>query len=115
MAASTFNASSREYPLKNAFILDSGSTVHICNNISRIEHLREPVIGDCIWAGNTQVWIQGYGTVYVKTQGVERKHTLRLDNVAWCPDLLCNLVSFRLLRRQGIWWDNKQEPTTLRR
>jgi hypothetical protein len=34
--------------------------------------------------------------------------------VAWCPDILCNLVSFRLLRRQGIWWDNKSEPTSLK-
>lgn len=38
-----------------------------------------------------------------------------LRDVALCPDILCNLVSFRLLRQQGIWWNNKDEPTTLRR
>jgi hypothetical protein len=41
--------------------------------------------------------------------------TIRLDDVAYCPDLLCNLVSFRLLRRQGLWWDTKSEPTAIKR
>lgn len=40
---------------------------------------------------------------------------LELVNVAWCPDILCNLVSFRLLRQQGIWWDTKGDPTALKR
>ena len=35
--------------------------------------------------------------------------------MAICPDLLCNLVSFRLLRQRGIWWDTQVDPTTLRR
>jgi hypothetical protein len=42
------------------------------------------------------------------------KHILHLQDVAWCPDFICNLVSFRLLQRQGIWWDNQRDPTTLR-
>jgi hypothetical protein len=71
-------------------------------------------MGDYIWAGNTRVWIQGYGNVLVITKGVQGKHTLRLDNVAWCPDFLCSLISFRLLRRQGIWWENREDPTSLR-
>ena len=40
---------------------------------------------------------------------------LELVNVALCPDILCNLVSFRLLRQQGIWWDTKGDPTALKR
>ncbi|KAG9381102.1 hypothetical protein A1F94_008422 [Pyrenophora tritici-repentis] len=32
-----FSASQQGYPLKDAFILDSGSTTHICNDLSRIE------------------------------------------------------------------------------
>ena len=35
--------------------------------------------------------------------------------MAYCPDLLCSLVSFRILRHQGLWWDTKSEPTTLKR
>ncbi|KAI8930550.1 hypothetical protein NX059_012545 [Plenodomus lindquistii] len=40
---------------------------------------------------------------------------MTLHDVAICPDFLCNLVSFRLLRQQGIWWDTKADPTTLRK
>jgi hypothetical protein len=38
-----------------------------------------------------------------------------LDDVAYCPDLLTTLVSLRQLRRRGLYWDNSQDPTTLRR
>ena len=110
-----FNVNDQQYPLRNLFILDSGSTTHICNNIERMTNLRAPMPGDYIWAGNTRVWIQGYGTVQVRTKGYHAEQSIQLNNVALCPDILCNLVSFRLLRQQGIWWDNKSEPTMLRR
>jgi hypothetical protein len=109
-----FSASNQGYQLRDAFILDSGSTMHICNNLSRLQDVYPPTLGDYIWAGNTRVWIRGYGRVTVKTQGLQCNQTLSLQHVAWCPDFLCNLVSFRLLRRQGIWWENRQDPTSLR-
>ena len=28
--------------------------------------------------------------------------------------MLCNLVSFRLLRRQGLYWDTQADPTTIK-
>ncbi|KAF9733719.1 polyprotein [Paraphaeosphaeria minitans] len=109
-----FSASQQGYPLKDAFILDSGSTTHICNNLSRIDDIRPPAMGDYIWAGNTKVWVQGYGTVRVTTKGAQKEQLLRLNDVAWCPDFLCSLISFRLLRRQGIWWETRENPTSLR-
>ncbi|KAF7567888.1 hypothetical protein PtrM4_125010 [Pyrenophora tritici-repentis] len=83
-----FNASNQGYPLKDAFILDSGSTTHICNNLSRLEEVRPPAMGDYIWAGNSRVWIQGYGAVKVTAERAQGKQILHLSNVAWCPDSL---------------------------
>jgi hypothetical protein len=60
------------------------------------------------------VRIQGYGTVRIRARTLSGEHVITLHDVALCPDILCNLVSFRLLRQQGIWWDNRSEPTTLR-
>lgn len=40
---------------------------------------------------------------------------LLLDDVAYCPRLLTTLVSLRQLRSRGYYWDNKNNPTTLRR
>jgi hypothetical protein len=90
----TFIADQRDYPLKTAFILDSGSTTHVCNSSDRFITMRRATAGDYIWAGNNQVWIQGYGTVAVKAQrqGQDAEQTIHLDGVAWCPDFLSNLL-----------------------
>jgi hypothetical protein len=102
------------YPLKRSFILDSGTTCHVANDIDRFTNTREPTQGDFLWAGNTRVWIKAYGTVVIRVQG-QATQLLRLNDVAYCPDLHCNLVSFRILRQQGLWWDTKSNPTVLRR
>lgn len=116
--STSFNTAERSnpntYPLRNLAILDSGTTCHIFNDVDRFVALWPPRPGDFIWAGNTQVWIQGYGSVHVRLKSTRGNSTIRLDNVALCPDLLCNLVSFRLLRRQGLWWDTKSEPTAIK-
>ncbi|KAK1914138.1 hypothetical protein P3342_007384 [Pyrenophora teres f. teres] len=39
---------------------------------------------------------------------------MALHDVAICPEIVCNLVSFRLLRQKGIWWDTRSNPTNLR-
>jgi hypothetical protein len=115
LIAASFKAGQLDYPLKDCFILDSGTTIHITNNEERIQNLRPPANDDYLWAGNSQVWIQGYGTVPLRLASPRGTTVLELQNVAWCPDILCNLVSFRQLRQQGIWWDTKGEPTQLRR
>lgn len=109
-----FSVSNQGYPLRDAFILDSGSTTHICNNFSRLRNVRPSAPGDYLWAENTKFKIQGYGNVLVNTTGSQGKQTLRLDTMAWCPNFLCSLISFRLLRRQGIWWEYREIPTSLR-
>jgi len=103
------------YPLERSFILDSGTTCHVANDIDRFTCTRASAQGDFLWAGNTRVWIKAYGTVVIRVQGGEAIKLLYLNNVAYYPDLHCNLVSFRILRQQGLWWDTKSNPTVLRR
>ena len=114
VTAASFRAGASDYPLRHSFILDSGSTIHITNNRDRISNLRSPTPADCIWAVNSRIWIRGYGTLLLNLSGPKGTTQLRLRDVAWCPDILCNLISFRLLKQQGIWWDTKSEPTTLK-
>jgi hypothetical protein len=77
-----FSTSNQGYPLKEAYILDSGLTTHICNQFQRFTNFRQARPGDFLWAGNSKVEIQGYGSVLVNTTGTNRRQTLRLDNVA---------------------------------
>ena len=110
-----FMAKQSGYPLQRSFILDSGSTCHVANDIARFTYTRPATTGDFLWAGNTRVWIKAYGTVIIRVARKQSTTTLQLYNVAYCPDLHCNLVSFRILRNQGLWWDTKSNPTILRR
>lgn len=102
-----------EYPLRNAFILDSGATIHITNRLEHLQNVRPPTHGDSLLAGSERLWIRAYGTSMLRLKGPDGPTTPRLDEVAWCPDILTNLVSLRILRRQGMWWDNRKDPTTL--
>jgi hypothetical protein len=107
--------SSVQYPLKHSAILDSGTTLHIFNEISRFLRFRTAPTGDFVWAGDTKVKIQGYGDVDIEIAGATRKQVMRLSDVAFCEDFACNLVSLRQLHKQGYWWDNRPKYNHLRR
>ncbi|KAF7564176.1 uncharacterized protein PtrM4_154110 [Pyrenophora tritici-repentis] len=116
MFAAVSSLSNRhDYPLSNSFIFDSGSTCHITNNPDRIHNYRPPIHGDFIWAGNSQIWIKGYGSIVIQLEHKQRVEKLVLHDVAICPDILCNIVSFRVLRKQGLWWDTQSDPTAVKR
>nr|XP_036575425.1 uncharacterized protein CTRU02_14669 [Colletotrichum truncatum]XP_036585130.1 uncharacterized protein CTRU02_05099 [Colletotrichum truncatum]KAF6781988.1 hypothetical protein CTRU02_14669 [Colletotrichum truncatum]KAF6794898.1 hypothetical protein CTRU02_05099 [Colletotrichum truncatum] len=105
-----------EYPLHNSAIYDSGSSLHVFNNRARFSGFRAAEPGDYLWAGASQVPILGYGNVDI-TADAERgkKVRLRLYNVAYCEEFATNLVSYRLLRQRGMWWDNRPGQNCVRR
>jgi hypothetical protein len=101
--------SSAPYPLKNSTILDSGTTLHIFNNLLRLMNFRKAPDGDFVWAGDNKVRILGYGEVYIKVKPPHSKpRILRLQDVAYCENFACNLVSLRVLQSQGYWWNTRQ-------
>jgi hypothetical protein len=104
-----------EYPLKNSAILDSGSTLHVFNEISRFVRFRTASAGDYIWAGETKVKIQGYGDVDIQVQGPRGRQLFHLTDVALCENFACNIVSLQQLHKRGFWWDNRPGINQLRR
>src|SRR5487761_55819 len=106
------------YPLKNSAILDSGTTIHIFNEISRFTNFRTADPRDFVWAGTERVPIQGYGNVDIEVTAPGNKHhskrILRLHDVAFCQDFTSNLVSLRQLHKRGLWWDNRPGYNHLR-
>ncbi|XP_044723699.1 integrase core domain-containing protein [Hirsutella rhossiliensis] len=61
--------------------------------------------GDFLWAGESKVPIQGYGDVDVEVEGPQGPRLLRLTDAAYCESFACNLISYKHLKRQGVWWD----------
>ena len=102
--------------MKNSAILDSGTTLHIFNQISRFLNFRAALEGDFVWAGDHKIPILGYGEVDIKArQPTGGTRIMRLYNVALCEEIVCNLVSLRILRQKGYYWDNKPKTTLIRR
>jgi hypothetical protein len=72
--------------------------------------------GDRLFAGDRKLAIKGYGEVDICLQNaIGNKLLLRLDNVAFVPEIATTLVSLRPLRARGIWWDTRPQTTVLRR
>lgn len=65
--AAAFNCA--PYPLKHSAILDSGSTIHIFNEVCRFLDYRPAPLGDFVYAGDSPVTIHGYGDVDIRVQG----------------------------------------------
>ncbi|KAF4340968.1 hypothetical protein FBEOM_5107 [Fusarium beomiforme] len=95
------------YPLKHSAILDSGSTIHIFNEVCRFLDYRPAPFGDFVYAGDSPVAIHGYGNVDIRVQGPQGPSILRLRDVAHCINFACNIVSYRQLRKRGYYWDTK--------
>jgi hypothetical protein len=98
-------ASQDEFPLKNSYILDSGSSIHVSHNLKRFYDFQRAPLGHHAVCGSSSVIIQGYGEVEITlTSPKGRIRKFRLHNVAYCPDFPTNLVSLRLLKARGIDW-----------
>jgi len=65
------------YPLKNSAILDSGTTIHIFNEITRFNDFKTADPGDYVWAGEHNVPIKGYGTVDVVINAPDKDQELK--------------------------------------
>ncbi|KAL9562861.1 hypothetical protein ACKAV7_013047 [Fusarium commune] len=101
---------------KDSVLLDLAAIVYIFNDLSRFTDLTAAAPGDYLWAGISQVAIDGYGSVKVRLIGAKGTYiTLRLDDVVYCEKFTSNLVSFLRLRRRGIWWDISPGNNCLRR
>lgn len=87
------------YPLKNSFILDSGSDGHICNEFSRFSNYYSKP--STAIAGSGQSEILGYGTVFMKIS----TGLFQLNNVAYIPSLHTSLASLTRLQSAGISWN----------
>lgn len=88
------------YPSKNLAMLDSGTTLHIFNMMTRFLNFRRALEGDYIYAGDVRIPFLGYGEVYIKVHIPYRVHIMRLYDVAYYGNFIYNLISLRLLRRK---------------
>ncbi|RKF79909.1 hypothetical protein GcC1_041016 [Golovinomyces cichoracearum] len=98
------------YDLKRSWILDSAATVQVCNDISRFIEYKTSIRDDeFLWAGDTEIKINGYGTVSIRLESKEHQkgRLLTLKNVAFVPTLHTNVTILRLLNAVHVHWDTE--------
>ena len=103
--ASIALASSSSSPVMDSWVLDPAATEHVCNNLNRLEDYRPSVTPNMLQAGTQVLTVHGYGTAYITVQTLNGPAKLRLNNVAYIPGFLANLICFRRFQDKGIQWD----------
>jgi hypothetical protein len=94
---------SKNFPLRDSFILDSSSSIHISHELRHFDNFRRVQLGDQAICGSDSVTIQGYSEIKVAlTNPKGQVKFLRLNNVSYCPEFPTNLVSLKLLEDCGI-------------
>ena len=96
-------ATSENFLLRDSFILDSGSSIHVSHELRRFDNFRRAQMGDQAICGSGLVTIQGYREIEVAlTNPKGQVKFLRLNNVSYCPEFPTILVSLKLLEDRGI-------------
>jgi len=100
--------SSHDDTLLNAWILDSGSNIHLCNNRDYFSYQRPSAPDDAVISGKTSYKIEAFGTceIGISTPTGERD-TIVLQNVALVPGFMANLVSFSKANQADIHWNTR--------
>jgi len=96
----------QSWKLKDTFILDSGASLHIVNSFSHFtpDTFVETEEEDFVITGSGILPILGYGDVSL----VDQDQNIDLRNVAFCPEISCNLVSLIQLNHNQVFLNNEQ-------
>src|SRR5256885_611961 len=96
-----------EYHLRNSFILDSGATIHVCNNRMRFKTFRQTSSDDSLYAGNSIISIEGIGDVDIQVKTCDGMHTITLRNTAFVPQFHTNVVSLNKFVEKNVHWNTE--------
>jgi hypothetical protein len=89
-------------PVRDSWVLDDAATDHVCNNIKLLHDFRPSITPNKLESGTQSLDIHGYGIAYITVQTLNGPHKLRLNDVAYIPGYVTNLVCFRRFHQKGI-------------
>ena len=95
--------------LQNCWILDSAASTHVCNSRERFVFERQADEDDLLYSGLQAHPIEAYGHVVITIQTPTGPQPIKVENVALVPGYLTNLVSARVIKKKGVFFDTKDE------
>src|SRR6266699_3320838 len=84
------------HPLRESYILDSGSSIYMTKNKHRLLKYKPAPLEDKLKYREGYIVIQGYKDLDIQftNQGKKKPKTLQLFRMVYCPDFPFNIVSF---------------------
>ena len=96
-----------DYKLKNHWILDSGSDIHVTNTLRCFKKASNGREIDQIIAGGSSYPISAFGSLDITINTPAGERAMTLLNVAYVPGFMTNLVSLSLLVSKGVHWNTQ--------
>ncbi len=103
-------ASSETYKLRKSTILDSGATLHVCNDRTRMRNVRPAGRNDRIAAGSDILQIEAFGDMDIQAPCKSKPGKVRvitLLNCALVSGFQTNVASLRKFSKKNMSWDQK--------
>ncbi|KAL3712554.1 hypothetical protein TMatcc_001253 [Talaromyces marneffei ATCC 18224] len=105
----SMSATEQSEDFKNSFILDTGSSAHVTNNIDNLRNMGTEE--RWLLVGNSRVKMVGPGTMNLfptePVNDIIKKKGILLKKVWYVKGMHTNLISVSLLQRNGILYDAK--------
>ncbi|KAF4311748.1 Integrase catalytic core [Botryosphaeria dothidea] len=100
---------SRPTTLELSWIVDTGTTHHVCNRYMRKRFIktRNAGLDDFVIYGNTRVPIKSFGNVTVNARNGKKSKVITLRDVAYVPAFMGNLVSISKCNKKDVHMDTK--------
>jgi hypothetical protein len=109
---STASATTSDYHLRDSVILDSGATLHVCNDRARFQDIRPTSDEELSYAGNTVIPIEGFGSITITIRAPEGPRPIILTEVAYVPSFHTNVASLDRFIAKDVHWDTKDQRLT---
>jgi hypothetical protein len=103
--------------LYRSFILDSGATAHVCNNLTRFKQFRATGPQDFLFAGQQTIPIIGFSVVQItvkcpgEPQGIR---TIDFTDTCFVPAFHTSVVSLRRFIKHNVHWQTESCKLTFK-
>lgn len=100
------------YSLRNSFLLDSGASIHVCNDRSRFRNLRAAELEEYLIAGSSVIQIEAFGLVEITLEGPNGPKTIVLEETALVSSFHTSVVSLNRFISKNVHWNTELKALT---
>ena len=102
------NFSTHTFALQSSWILDHGSSTHVCNSSMKHRFIKDREgNGQNLIAGTQILPIEAYGHIDIRYQAEGRIGKITLTNVSYVSQFMTNIVSGVILHTKGLDFDTQ--------